>query len=362
MTIIGSKKEAEAAMRGLLDEVSRLSHSRRRGGVSKATVEGHIEGWLNSYCVTEVKPRTAQTYREILYRHLIKAYGRLKIRDLTAEHIQDLYDDMIKNRDLSAQSVHQLHQALSSCLNSTKKYAGLSFVATDDARPPSIKHTPPSSRHLVPGSDRRREKIAWSPDEVVQFYSLAKGHRYEQLYVLAIHTGMRAGELCGLKWADVDLERRYLTVSRSLQRIKGMGLVEGSPKNGNPRTIDLNELAVWALETEREVQGLRKTMAEEAWIDERWVFSTDTGSGIDRAVASKSFRKLVNPAPFPKIALHELRHTFVSLAALGGVSIEAVSKILGHASIQITIDTYQHLFRSQTQAVVGKIAELAPRG
>ena len=79
-------------------------------------------------------------------------------------------------------------------------------------------------------------------------------------------------------------------------------------------------------------------------------------------MASKSFRKLVNPAPFQKIALHELRHTFVSLAALGGVSIEAVSKILGHASIQITIDTYQHLFRSQTQAVVGKISELAPRG
>ena len=361
MTILGNKKVAESAMRELLDGVGRLSPGRRSRGVSKATVEEHIEKWLTSYCVTEIKPRTARTYRDVLYRYLIKAYSRLKIRDLTAEHVQDLYDDMIKNRDLSAQTVHQLHQALSSCLNSTKKTAGLSFVATDDARPPSITHTPPSSRQMVPGTDRRQERTTWSPEEVEQFYTVAGGHRFEQLYVLAIHTGMRVGELCGLKWTDVDLERGYLTVSRNLQRVTGMGLVEGSPKNGKRRTIDLNEGAVRALKTERELQSLRKNMAEEAWINEGGVFSTDTGSGVDNQFVSKTFSKLVKPTTLTDIDLHELRHTFTSLAALTGSNIEAVSKVQEHSSIQITTDTYQHLFRSQTQSVVGKVGELVPR-
>jgi integrase len=94
---------------------------------------------------------------------------------------------------------------------------------------------------------------------------------------------------------------------------------------------------------------------EEAWINDGWVFSTDTGSGIDSQFISNFFDKLVQSTTLPDIDLHELRHTFTSLAALAGCSIEAVSKILGHSSIQITIDTYEHLFRSQTQSFVGKV-------
>ena len=82
MTILGNKKAAEAAMRELLDEVGRLSNRRRGRDVTNATVEEYIEKWLNSYCATEIKPRTSRTYRDVLYRYLTKAYGGLKIRDL----------------------------------------------------------------------------------------------------------------------------------------------------------------------------------------------------------------------------------------------------------------------------------------
>ena len=124
--------------------------------------------------------------------------------------------------------------------------------------------------------------------------------------------------------------------------------------------MDLNEHAIGALETEQEIQGLRKKVAEEAWVNEGWVSSTDAGSGVDNQFVSKTFSKLVKSTTLTDIDLHELRHTFTSLAALTGSSIEAVSKVLGHSSIQITIDTYQHLFRSQTQSVVSNIWKLVP--
>ena len=355
-----SKKEAEAKKRELEDEAQERSSPNYRG-TSDATVQEFIEKWLTTYCATEIKPRTARTYREALYRYLVPHCGKLKIKDMTGAHIQNLYDDMVTKRDLSAQTVHQLHQALSSCLNSSKKLGGLSFIATDDARPPSITHTRASSRQIDSGTGERRERTSWFPEEVSRFYEAASGHRFENLYILAIHTGMRVGEICGLKWTDIDLVSGQLTVSRSLQRITTMGLVPGTPKNGKPRVISLNEVAISALKTEREIQTLRRTMAEAAWADEGWVFSTDTGFGIDSHAVSKHFRKLVRSTTLTDITFHELRHTFASLAALSGSPIENVSRVLGHATIQITLDLYQHLFPSQTQDVVNNIGRLIPR-
>ena len=129
-------------------------------------------------------------------------------------------------------------------------------------------------------------------------------------------------------------------------------LVPGIPKNGKQRVIYLNEESITALKTEREIQDLHRTMAEAAWIDDGWVFSSDTGVGTDSQIVSKRFRKLVRSTTLPGIALYELRHTFASIGALSGSRIEDVQEVLGHSSIQITIDLYQHLFPSQTQNVV----------
>ena len=188
------------------------------------------------------------------------------------------------------------------------------------------------------------KRCSVSCSEVRRFLTAANSDRLEALYVLAIHTGMRQGELLALKWADVDLEAGKVSVRRTLTRESGHYKL-GEPKTKRSRrTIKLTKAATEALRIHLERQLEQIDQLGDLYQDQGLVFTTDSGAPINPSnIRQRSFGKLLRNANLPKIRFHDLRHTCATLLLSKNVHPKIVQEMLGHANIAITLDTYSHI-------------------
>ena len=218
-----------------------------------------------------------------------------------------------------------LHKALKQAVND-----GLvSRNVTEGVKPPQL---------------RREEIRPLSPEQVKVLLEAARGDRLQALYVLAIHTGLRQGELLGLKWNDVDLEAGTLHVRRTLVTAKG-GPVLAAPKTrGSRRSVKLTGSATDALKNHLNHQLEEIERAGPLWQENGLIFAAEMGEPLDRHhVTAWRFRTLLKRAGLPKVRFHDLRHTCATLLLLKNVNPKIVSEMLGHATTSITLDTYSHL-------------------
>jgi integrase len=172
-----------------------------------------------------------------------------------------------------------------------------------------------------------------------------RGDRLEALYVLAIAAGLRQGELLGLRWEDLDLERGTLQVRRTLT-----GAKNGNPTFGNPKTAKgkrsakLTEKALDALKRHRDIQLEEMRRLAGLWQEHGLVFTTQMGTPINRHnLVTRSFKPFLDGAGLPKIRFHDLRHTCATLMLCGGIHPKVVQELLGHASVTVTLDTFSHV-------------------
>jgi integrase len=169
-------------------------------------------------------------------------------------------------------------------------------------------------------------------------------HRMHALYMLVLTTGMRQGELLGLKWADVDLSAETLAVRRSLQSQRGNGLAFTEPKTARSRrSIHLAQKAVAALRAHQDRQAFERRAAGEAWTESGLVFCDPTGAPLSPTNETKRFQRAVTAAKLPPIPFHDMRHTAASILLSRGVHVKLVSEMLGHSTIVLTLDTYSHV-------------------
>jgi integrase len=191
---------------------------------------------------------------------------------------------------------------------------------------------------------RREEIHPLTPEQVRTLLDMAHGDRLETLYVLAIHTGLRQGELLGLKWDDVDLEAGTLQVRRTLTTTKG-GLVLSAPKTkGSRRAVKLSQTAVSALRGHLERQLGEIDRAGSSWLKNGLLFASETGEPLERRYVTKyQFKKLLKRAGLPDVRFHDLRHTCATLLLGRNVNSKIISEMLGHATIAITLDIYSHV-------------------
>jgi integrase len=173
----------------------------------------------------------------------------------------------------------------------------------------------------------------------------ARGERLEALYALALTTGMRQGELLGLKWEDIDLEAGILHVRRTLSTATGGGIRFGAPKTSRSRrSIRLPELALSSLKRHRRSQLEERMRLAGLWKDHDLVFTTGVGTPKSRAdLITRSFKPILRRANLPDIRFHDLRHTCATLLLSRGVHGKLVQELLGHATIAVTLDTYSHV-------------------
>lgn len=202
----------------------------------------------------------------------------------------------------------------------------------------------------------------WEPEQQGSFLDMAATHRLGAMFEVAVLTGMRRGEVIGLRWSDVDLTRGTITV-RNNRTNAGNSIVEGPPKTAaGRRTINYDQtvggvLLEWQLRQRTEADTLG-----EAWDDTGYVFTYENGQPLKPQYATRLFEKLRARTSLPKMTLHGQRHESASLLLSSGADIALVSKMLGHTSVSVTSDLYTHLIGRADREASAKAAASIPRG
>lgn len=296
-----------------------------------STVGDYLDRWLSDAVRGTIRESTFSRDQYLVTNHIKPAIGRLKLKNLNALHLQGLYRDRLGS-GLSGSTVQKMHHVLHKALSQAVKWNNLIPRNPADA----VKAPTPTPKEMHP----------LSAPEARQLLDAAHGDRLEALYVLALHTGMRRGELLGLKWDDVDLDSLTIRIRRTLTRIEnGKRLALGEPKTKNSRrTVRLTQRAVEALKRHRARQAEEKLKAGGLYQDQGLVFAGEIGNLINPSnLRQRSFARLLKRAGLPRITFHDLRHTCASLLFSKNVHPKFVQELLGHASVAITLDTYSHM-------------------
>ena len=306
--------------------------SDQEGGLTfdagKQTLDDYLDRWLNDSVRGTVRQSTFERHEQIIRLHLRPSLGSIKLKALRPAHVQGFYRESLDS-GLSPATVHKIHAVLHKALGQA---VGWSLVP----RNPTEVVTPPR-----PAPDEVRPL---GSEQVKVLLEAASGERFESIYVLAIYTGLRQGELLGLKWDDVDLGDGLVRVRRTLTRHRGRLLLSEPKTKRSRRTVRLTEPAVDALRDHLARQVVQIEGLGDAYRDQGLVFATQTGALVNPSnLRKRSFAPLLERAGLPKIRFHDLRHTCATLLLARNVNPKIVSEMLGHATISITLDTYSHV-------------------
>jgi integrase len=204
----------------------------------------------------------------------------------------------------------------------------------------------------------RKEIPTLTREQVRIFLNSAKGDRLEALYLLAIHTGLRQGELLGLKWSDIDLDRGTLQVRRILSAAKE-GPRFTTPKSNQGRSVRLTAQAVQASRDHRKRQVQERLKHAGFWKDHGLVFTTLVGTPLNRHnVFSRSFKPLLPRAELPDMPFHALRHSFATLMLTSGEHPKVVQEMMGHSGIRVTMDFYSHVLPDMQKEAVNRLGAM----
>jgi integrase len=273
--------------------------------------------------------------------------GKRPLAKLTPQDIRAFMTEKLKD-GLSPKTVKHLRDTLRNALNVAVKDGLIVRNAAALADPPRAE---------------RHEMKAFTPTQARQFLDEIRGHRLEALFSVALSLGLRQGEVLGLRWQDVDLEKRTLAVRFQLQRIESkLQLVE--PKTArSARTLMLPAVAVSALAAHKSRQDTERLVAGTRWIETGMVFTTSIGTMLDARSLLKAFYKIMTTSDLPRVRFHDLRHSAATLLLAQGVHPRVVMDLLGHSSIAVTLDTYSHVIpdmqresASQMDAVLNPVA------
>jgi len=294
---------------------------------ARQSVGEYLESWLQA-TKHSVKPRTWRRRGEYIRLHAIPAIGNVPLIKLNAQHLQALYTQKL-DEGLSPTTVHHLHAVLHRALNAAMRLGLVQRNVTELVDAPRMA---------------RREIETFSPDEARRFLAAVKRERFEALYVLALSTGMRQGELLALRWRDVDLEASTLRVTATLQYTPD-GYVFAEPKTSySRRLVALSPIAVDALRQHKARQEEERARIGSAWRDLDLVFPNTVGKPMDGIhLLQREYLPLLERAGLRRIRFHDLRHTAATVLLASGVHLKVVSEMLGHADVVITLKLYSHV-------------------
>ena len=343
-----SRKEAQAAMAKVMVAVEERSYV----APSRLTVREYLtKEWLPAIKST-VRPTTYRSYVQHVQFHITPHIGSLKLEKVNGATLNALYAKLASQgkrdgkRGLSPRTVHHVHVCLHRAFRDAVRWGRLFRNPVDAADPPRV---------AGPGS---REMKTWSAAQVRGFLVATTGDRLHPLWRLLALTGMRRGEVLGVKWEDIDLEAGRLAVRRSLIPLGGEVIVS-EPKTARGRrsiALDVETVEVLKAQAARQLQEQQAFGAD--WCDSGYLCTKENGEPYHPEVVSRYFRQAVKRAMLPMIRPHDLRHTHATLALQAGIHPKVVSERLGHANISITLDTYSHAIPALQEEAAERIAEL----
>lgn len=338
-----TRRDAEVARAKLVDDL----HSGTYVASGQITFsEWVIDNWLPT-TATRVKPSTLHSYRRNLEIHVLPTLGGKKLQQLTPVMLNSLYaTSPTPERDgLSAKTIRYIHTTIHKALADAADADLLARNPAERAKPPWVN------------GGATAGVAAWDADELSSFLGHTGDLRLGAIWRLAAMTGMRRGEILGLRWTDVDLDAARLSVRHALVAI-GYEVIESTPKSHHARVVDLDAETVTQLRVYRGDQQAERQLWGADYEDHGLVVAKENGEPIHPHTFSQSFERIIAKAGLRKIRLHDLRHTHASLALKAGVPVKVISERLGHESPAFTLKQYAHVIPGMQAEAAAQVAAM----
>lgn len=322
-----TQAEVKEKLRTAIENSKRLDYTQ----TGKYTVGQWMDEWFEAYAKVKVRPSYHQTYKGYIENHIKPNIGDIPIEKLTSLQLQKFYRLLLTEgrvpriesekqpRGLSAKTVRNINQVISSAMDMAVRHKLILTNPTEGCELPKVEH---------------REMKTLPAEQLGAFLREAKESGVYELYYLDLATGLRRGELLGLKWEDVDRQNGIIHVRRQVARVDGEVKELPLKTKNSYRNISISQDAV-AMLTEMEAHR-----------SSDYVFPSSTGGPISPDSVNNMLHRVLKRAGLPSIRFHDLRHTFATLALQNGVDIKTVSGMLGHFSAGFTLDTYAHVTTS----------------
>lgn len=332
-----TKKDAQEALNNFIYELNHETYIEN----NKVTVGEYLSDWLIKR-KNEIRPTTYQSYENHINFYINPELGNIQLQILQSNQVQKFIDFLLEK--YKPTTVQGTIKVLKKALNDAE-ISGL------------IKKNP--IKHMkLPQNNEQSNFRTWSVEESNRFLIHSKNSRINIAYILAIYTGMRKGEVLGLRWRDVDFNARTISVLQTLNLIKGK-LTFGKPKSkSSQRRISIPDYVIRKLLEHKEIQKQEKEIFSYAYNDHDLVVAAENGQPIWPRNLQRNFNNLILQSNVPKIRFHDLRHTHATIMLLNGEHPKVVSERLGHNRIGITLDTYSHVLPDMQRESADNFAQI----
>ncbi len=309
---------------------------------SEYTFAQWLDYWYKDIILPQIEETTAYGYRGMIENYLKPQIGEIRLQKLTARDIQQYYTWLMDEKKLSPNTVIKHHNLLTNTLNAAERQEYI---------------TKNPMRAVSPPKKRQREAKFYTPEQLGILLDKAVGTRLELPVFICAYLGLRRGELCGLRWSDVDLEHKTITIENTRTQAGKKEIEKGTKTASSTRTLYLPDTLCDMLKAAKEHQQACGAEYKNAYDDNDYVVVMEDGRPFRPNYLSELFGKFLADNDLPKIVLHELRHTFASLSNQAGIPAYNIGKALGHSTPATTQKIYTHLLdQTHTQAVEGVAA------
>ena len=299
--------------------------------VKNITLSKWLEVWMNEYVKPSCKPLSCSTYESRIKTHIAPAIGKINLTVLNATHIQTFYNDLLRKKKLQPKTIKNVHGILHKALQQALKLHYIGFNPADACTLPRIE---------------KREIQPLSEQEMTLFLGQLDNEPLKDLFTVALFTGMREGEICGLSWDAVNITDKTITVKQQLckEKKKGGKHYIATTKNDKARTLTVAPFVIDILSRVKLEQYENRFAMGNAWANEfNLVFTDKAGNFIVPQTALKRFKAIATKIGRPDARFHDLRHTYAVTALQEGDDIKTVQQNLGHATASFTLDVYGHV-------------------
>ncbi|WP_327301725.1 site-specific integrase [Streptomyces goshikiensis] len=330
---------------------------------AQGSVAVYLTYWLEAVAVHQLRENTHTRYTACVRQHLIPGLGKKKLAKLTAKDVRTWLNQLRTTCQCCARGIDTRRDQPRCCAAGTccsKRLSPLTLAYIHSVLKSGLEHAVREeeiprnvARNVRTGTPRPRRFEPLTADEACQLLTATRGHRLHALFELALHTGLRKGELLGLCWDDLNLDTGTAAIRRTLQRTNTGGLtVLPTKTRASERRIALPTRCLQSLKRHREQQQHEREVAGTAWQHNGHVFTTAQGSPIDPTNLTRSFTTLLRKAGLRRIRFHDLRHSTATLLLEQGIELVVIKELLGHAHIGVTATVYAHVrLRLQRDAI-----------
>lgn len=318
--------------------------------------------WYEDYVIMNLKTSTRMSYEMIIKRHL-KSIEHIKLTDLKKVDLDNLYKRLLKNGrvdgkgGLSVKTVHNVSLCLHKALDIAYKHEYIYRNPCDLADVPTLRSEGKSKKEIQILSFDEQQSLIRECSQIENIYNT--------LIIFALNTGVRLGELLGVMWSDIDYEQKTIKIQRQVNRLRDysknskaktiLGVQNNTKSDTSTRLISINEQLMERLEKHKQWQENKKKKWGKSYKNLGLIFAREDGSYIESSTFRDNYEKRLKKAGLKKFTIHALRHTFASRALELELPIKAVSQILGHSQVQITMDLYQHLLPNVQYDMMNKL-------